>query len=499
MKTKGMAHQIEALKRMDKREWYGLFMEQGTGKTWCILADAERRYAQGDIDGLLILAPKGVHTNWVRREIPAHCSFPHIARVWMAGMGKRAKAKLMQIFAPRDDGEQPPMRILAMNIDAINGREGFELAQRFLNSTNAMMVVDESSRIKTMGAERTKQALRLRSLAKIRRIATGTPITNAPADVFAQMEFLESGLLDTTSERAFIAEYACLMDTSDPIFRKMVQRNPRIAFAQIVAKDENGNKLWRNLDRLQRLLEPHTYRVLKKDCLDLPAKIYKDHFFKMGAKQATAYKLMEDDLRISLGGDDFETVKALNSITKLQQITSGFVLQKSGEPLYVSEDNPRLAALLDMVEDIDGKFIVWARFREELRAIAEALRKAGYKVGEYHGGIKTKDREAAVDGIQEGDLDCFVANPQSGGIGLTLTKATTVIYYSNDFNLETRLQSEDRTHRKGTISNILYIDLVAEGTIDEAIARALQRKEDVAAVILNDVRGSLLGQEKEAA
>jgi SNF2 family DNA or RNA helicase len=322
------------------------------------------------------------------------------------------------------------------------------------------------------------------------RIATGTPVTNAPVDIFSQMEFLESGLLGTTSYRAFVAEYADLMSANHPMMQNMIRSNPRAAHAQIVARNPDGSPRWRNLDKLQRLLAPHSFRVLKRDCLDLPEKIYKVHPFELTPEQGKAYAMMRDDLRMEDEFGDVVVVKDLAALMKLQQITSGFVNPPGGgTPIYIGEKNPRLAALTDLMQDVVGQTIVWARFREELSSIAAALRKEGLRVVEYHGGVKTADREAAVDAFQRGEADAFVGQPQSGGIGLTLTNAGTVIYYSNDFNLETRLQSEDRAHRIGTRNNVVYIDLTATGTIDESIARSLQRKSGLAANVLGDSRG----------
>lgn len=488
MKTQGMSHQLEALRRMSGREAYALFMEQGTGKTWTLLADAERLYVAGKIDAVFVVAPKGVHLNWVNREIPEHLDAPVIARAWRSGGGKRAMAAMEELFRPRGDGDPVPLRVLSMNIDALMTKDGVAFATRFLLATRAMMIVDESSRIKNPAAGRTKAVMRLRRLAAYARIATGTPITNAPVDVFSQMEFLESGLLGTTSYRAFVAEYAELMDARHPMMRQMILRNPRAAQAQIIARNPDGSPRWRNLDKLQRLLEPHAFRVLKRECLDLPEKIYKVQPFELSPAQRRAYEALSEDLRVQLADGTEATVSALAALVKMQQITSGFVIPPGGgDPLYISDDNPRLDALKELAQDIDGQFIVWARFREELTHVAAALRELGLRVGEYHGGVSTRDREAVVDGFQRGEIDVFVGQPQSGGIGLTLTRAETVVYYSNDFNLETRLQSEDRAHRIGTRHNVVYIDIVATDTIDESIARALRRKTDVAANVLGDL------------
>jgi SNF2 family DNA or RNA helicase len=491
MKTTGMKHQLKALRLMNGRAAYALFMEMGTGKTWTLLADAERLFASGKIDAMLVIAPKGVHTNWVRREIPAHMDAPLIARAWKSGAGKRQMEHIDEVMAVRQFGAPLQLRILTMNIDALNTDAGFVYAKRFLSCTRAMMAIDESSRIKNPDSGRTKSIMRLSHLAEIRRIATGTPITKAPMDVFAQMEFLESGLLGTTSYRSFVSEYADLVSASSPMMMNMARRNPRAAHAQIVARNEDGTPRWRNLEKLQALLAPHSFRVLKTDCLDLPEKIYQQIYFDLAPAQQRAYELLRSELRIenlTLAAPEVMTVSALAALVKLQQITSGFVITPQRDIMYVGEDNPRLAALLDLVEDAQGKIIVWARFKEELRAIAAALTKAGRVVVEYHGGVKDADRDRAVDEFQSGSADAFVGQPQSGGIGLTLTAAQTVVYYSNDYNSETRKQSEDRAHRIGTKTNVVYIDLVATGTVDESIARSLQRKSELAAKILGDAR-----------
>lgn len=489
MKTKPMDHQRVALERMAGRRTFALLAEQGTGKTWVLLADAERLYAKGAIDAMLVVAPNGVHTNWVTREIPTHMEGEIVARAWRSGAGVRYKRTLEDLFKVRAPGEVVPLRVFTINIDALITKAGFDFAMRFVRCTKCLVVLDESHRIKNPKSGRTEALMKLRPHCKGARIATGTPVTNAPVDVFAQMEFLESGLLGTTSYRAFVAEYADVLPATHPLVQNMVRANPKAAFAQIIAKNEDGTPRWRNLEKLTKLLEPHSFRVLKRDCLDLPGKIYKTVSFELSAQQRKAYDKMQDELRIELPDEAVLPVSELAALTKLQQITSGFVmLPDKGGLRLVSEKNPRLETLLDLVRDIDGKFIVWARFKEELRAIAEALREAGVECVEYHGDVSKADRELAIDALQSGTARAFIAQAQAGGTGLTLTAAETAIYYSNDFNSGTRLQSEDRNHRIGTKSHVVYIDLAAEGTIDERIALVLQRKKNTAALVLGDAR-----------
>lgn len=496
MKTKPMKHQEEGLRQSEGRHYFAFFMEQGTGKTWLTLADIERLYNSGKLDTVIIFAPNGVHTNWIRREIPAHLDVDNLVLLtYSANLTRAYKRAVEKFFRPREKGEIAPLRIFAVNYESAVTPKGAEMIEKISNSTvSLMMVADESQRIKNPDAVRTKKLLKMRDAAKYARILSGTPIGKHPPDIFPQFEFLWSGLLGTTSYRAFVAEYADLMPAEHPIMRKMIERNPKAKYSQMVLKDEMGNPRYKNLDKLQGLVNKHSFRVLKKDCLDLPEKIYQTKFFQLNTADRKRYDYLQEELRIDLEGlgneDDIVTVKALAALVKLQQITSGFVMLHGGV-VELQEESPRMAAFLDVVEDTEGQFIVWARFREEIARISKELRARGLRVVEYHGGVKDKDREAAVDDFQAGRADVFVAQQQAGGAGLTLTAAQSVIYYSNDFDLLNRLQSEDRCHRIGTKTNVVYTDICAEDTIDERITSRLQAKEEVAKAILGDIRDAM--------
>ena len=503
---------------MNGREHFALFMEQGTGKTWTLLADAERLYAQGKIDAMFVVAPNGVHTNWVKREIPEHMEGNIIARSWRSGAGVNYMKRMEDLFSPRASGEPVPLRILAMSYDAMITKNGKKFAERFLRATKCMMVLDESSSIKNPTTARAEAAMELRRLSEFARIADGTPFGNSPIDIFQQMEFLHPGLLGTSSYRAFVAEYADLVPVAEAYrviekvrsgqtvqgeelrvlqsidygTRKRLERNPNMRFAQIVERDESGAPRWRNLNKLKSLVEPHSFRVLKKECLDLPEKIYKTYTFELSPEQQRAYDKMQEEFRIEINENTRQeeiSVNQLAALVKLQQITSGFVkLPNGGDVHYVSENNPRLKLLMELVQFVNGKFIVWAKFQEELDAIRDAMESAGIETVCYHGRVSKADREDAIDRLQNGTARCFLGHAAAGGIGLTLTAAETAIYYSCDFNLRLRVQSEDRCHRIGTKNHVLYIDLVAENTIDEGIAANHLRKKNLAALLLGDDR-----------
>jgi SNF2 family DNA or RNA helicase len=504
MKTKGMKHQLEALKRMrahDKKYgpeygdfFYALHMEMGTGKTWVFLARAEELFKAGKIDGVLIIAPRGVHTNWVLREIPQHLEVPSIVRKWRTGAGKREMAETEEVLAIKQVkgklNKPGKLRFLSMNIDALTTKGGFALAAKFCRSFKVMIIIDEATRIKNEDSLRFQQANRLGQLVRHRYEGTGLPVTNKPADLYAQFEWMQPGLLGAASYRSFVAEYSVLLTEDDYMFKKMVENNPRIKYAQIVKRDEEtGRPIYRNLDKLNALIAPHAYRVLKKDCLDLPDKVFKQVFFELTPKQRAAYDTMENDLRYELEDGTIEAVARLNVANKLQQLTSGFLLLKDGTTVYLGQqDNPRLQALKDLMEDFAGrKVIIWAWFKEEIKAIAALMQAMGRNAVQYHGGIsKDADREYAIDAFQTGAADVFIGNPGSGGIGLTLTAATEAIYYSNSYNLEHRAQSEDRNHRSGQKNQVTYYDLIAEDTIDDTISLALQTKTNLAAAVMKD-------------
>lgn len=501
MKTEGMSQQIEALRRMNGKKWYALFMEQGTGKTWSFLGDCERYYTSGKIDAVFVLAPNGVHTNWVLREIPAHLECLHIAAAWRSGMGKRERAKLDEtMLTPTQPGLQRPLRILTMNYEALQSADALNFAAQFMRSTKCMFILDESQKIKNAASAAYKNVMKLEPHSVARRIGTGTPM-DKPQDIFSQMEFLEPGLLGTSSYRAFMAEFAVLADWKEPkrdadwAFKRQVKANPRMANAIIIARDDDtGQPMYRNLEKLNRMIAEHSYRVLKKDCMDLPEKIYQSVYFDLTPKQRAAYDLMEDQFRIELEDGTITPVSALASLVKLQQITSGYIVVPGEEELlYIGEKNPRIDLVTETVCDIRGKVIVWAKFREEISALAASLRKAGRVVVEYHGGIKPKERDDAIESLQNGNADVFLGVQKAGGTGLTLTAAETTIYCSNEHSAIVRLQSEDRNHRKGTINHYGYIDVVASGTIDDAITRAHQWKTALASTVLGDRKLDLRG------
>lgn len=498
------AHQRSALAWCAGRDYYALLMEQGTGKTPVVINDAARRWGAGQIDGLLAFAPNGVHANWTLREIPQHMPdwVQLTSAAWYSSPNRSETSALEDLFLP---AASRTLRVLTMNWEALTTQDGLEMARRFLNSCARPMVPgDESQRVKNPKAERTKALMKLRQHAVVRCIMSGTAVVQSPWDIYSQFGYLDSSILRTESYTAFKAEYAELLPPGHGLLRHIVQRTGGRYSPQIVARDPvTGLPKWRNLDKLDALIAPHSFRVLKKDCLDLPEKVYTQRFFRMTAKQSKIYEQLRDDLRLQLANDEIAPVARIAAITKLSQVVSGYFLVPGTDlvqPIMKPEDNPKLDALMEEVDDAierGEQIIIWARFHVEIKDIMRELGRRRtvdrapvppIPAVEYHGGIAGRARQEAIDAFQSGRARVFVGQQAAGGIGITLTAARNVIYYSNTWSLEDRLQSEDRAHRIGQRHEVRYVDLIAQSTVDERMVSALRSKTDLAKIVLGDHR-----------
>mgnify|MGYP003133101390 CR=1 FL=1 len=468
-KTKPFEHQRRAFYMSRDKENFALLMEQGTGKTKVIIDNAAYLYANNKINTLIVIAPNGVHRNWISNEIPAHMPEWCPSKM-MYYQSSISKTKLEKSFNDVYTSENC-LKIFAFNVEAFVSKKAVDLITKILLSTQSMIIVDESSRIKTPGAKRTKLITKFGKFAKYRRILTGTPITKGPVDVYSQFRFLNSNILGYDSFYSFKARY-CIMGGFEN--------------RQIVS--------YQNIDELTKKMEGHSYRVLKKDCLDLPPKIYQRYYVDLSPKQRKLYDGLKKNFITELEGSSLSAPEAITRLLRLQQIICGwFPLEDKVE--QIDDVNPRLLALKDILSDINGKVIIWARFKADLRAIQKTL---GDLAVSYTGEVSNEARAIAVQRFQNDDsVKYFIGQPQSGGIGLTLTAAQYAIYYSNDFNLETRLQSEDRCHRIGTKSKVTYIDIESPKTIDTKIIKALRDKKNLADYVNQDPV-SLFLTEKES-
>ena len=468
-KTKPYEHQLEALEKSWAQETYALFMEMGTGKSKVLVDNIAMLYDRGAIRGALIVAPKGVYKNWDQIEFPTHLPehVEHTKVLWEPNITKRKQVELDTLFDGKED-----LKILIMNVEAFSTTKGLDFAERFLNIFlgRALFGIDESTTIKTPTAKRTKNILKIGNLAKYRRILTGSPVTKSPLDLYSQCEFLDPYHLGHQSYYSFRARYA-----------NMIDRNFGGRRVQIVGS-------YRRLPELTAKLEKFSYRVLKEDCLDLPPKVFTKRIVELTDEQKKVYAQMKRMAIAELDGKVMSTVNVMTQLMRLHQVTCGHF--KADDQTVKPVKNNRITALLELLEETDGKVIIWANYREDIKNIVESLKKAYGEAStvEYHGGVDSTLRQDNIAQFQQknGPTRYFVGNAQTGGYGITLTAANTVVYYSNSYDLEKRLQSEDRAHRIGQTGSVTYVDFIAENTIDERIVKALRRKINLANEIMGE-------------
>ena len=262
----------------------------------------------------------------------------------------------------------------------------------------------------------------------------------------------------------------------------MVKRNFGGRSVQLVTS-------YRRLDELANILDKFSYRVLKEDCLDLPEKVFTKRLVELTPEQNKAYAQMKQMALAMLdSGEVMTSVNVMTQLMRLHQITCGHFKSDDGNITHLK--NNRIDALMQLLDETDGKVIIWANYREDIKNIVAALKKAYGEAStvEYHGGVDATLRQDNIAQFQEKNSPTryFVGNAQTGGYGITLTSANTVVYYSNSYDLEKRLQSEDRAHRIGQTGSVTYVDLIAENTVDDKIVKSLRSKINIANEIMGE-------------
>jgi len=465
-KTKPYAHQLKALEISWDKKCFAYFMEMGTGKSKVLIDNSAMLYDHGKINGVLIVAPKGVYKNWYSSEIPTHLP-DHIEKnvvLWQANITKQQQKNLNTLFETGTD-----LHLLIMNVESLSTKKGVDFAAKFINSHETLMAIDESTTIKNPEAKRTKNIVELGKNAKYKRILTGSPVTKSPLDLYKQCEFLDPWLLDHTSWYTFRTRYAVM---------KNMSFNGR-TFQKVVG--------YKNLGELSEKLKPFSNRVLKDDCLDLPKKTFMKRIVQLTPDQNKVYTQMKKEALAILNGKMLTTSNALTQLMRLQQITCGHFKSDDGTVQEVKSN--RIDELIDVLNEIEGKVVIWAHWQSDVKQIIKAIVDEfdqGCLV-DYYGLTPQDERQQNIKRFQEDDkCRFFIGTPQTGGYGITLTAASNMIYYSNGYDLEKRQQSEARIDRIGQTKPMTYIDIICEDTVDERIVKALRKKVNIASQVMGE-------------
>lgn len=454
-------HQKKAFKLSMTLDNIALLMEQGTGKSLVTVAASGQRYLNGEVKRLLVICPKKVVPVWPM-EFKEYADFPVTVQPLNE---KYSTVKKAEIIKHWKDGEG--LQVIVTNYQSV-----WRILDDLLKWKPQMVVLDESQNIKNHGSKQSKACHAFRRTADHRMILTGTPVTQAPTDFFSQYKFLQPSIFGESFVR-FREEY-CVMGGWEG--------------KQIVG--------YKDLAKLAAKAHSIAFRVLKKDCLDLPDMLDEvEYCYKDACAQA--YKKMKDEMVLLLEENEATAAIVITQMLRLQQITGGFlpvVNKETQEKLVLSVGSEKLTLLKETLEDLlplGKKVVIFARFRAEIDAISDLLSDL-----ETHHVIldgRTKDAGQVVETFQKNpQCMAIVAQIQAGGAGITLHAADTMIFYSMDFSYANYEQAKARIHRIGQKNNCTYIHLVMEGTIDETILAAVQQKRNIADLVVDQMKNGKL-------
>ena len=455
-----MEHQLVTMKWAWQKPAVALFHEMGVGKSYTVINLAGAYFRKDMIKAVIVICPTPIKSVW---DLEVEKMSPVDAEVYVYKSGDKGLDNFMA--TPSDK-----LKYLVVGIEALSQGKAFEQTMKFARAYSGkgvMVVCDESSKIKNAQAARTKKAVKIAEIGDYRLILTGTPITQGIEDLYGQFQFLDSNIIGCKSYFVFKSMY-CVMGGF-----------------------ENRNIIgYQRKEELLEMVKPYVSIIKSEEAMDLPDKTYVKYTVEPTKQQLAAMKSLKDLFEAEMGEHTLTVATILERMTRYQQIAGGnFPYDDVDSGGYLTKPiegkNPKLDALVESIDTLAStdKVIIWARFRPEIGLIAMTLR-AMYgddSVVEFHGGVNDADRRAAILGFQEdAKIRFFVVNQQTGSMGLTLTAATKVYYYSNSFSYEERVQSEKRNHRKGQSKHCLYIDLELNVHEDKMILAAIRNKASLA-------------------
>lgn len=490
------AHQVAGRAKLHARpltlgDVFAWVQEMGTGKTYNLLWEWGELVEAGELFDLLAIAPAGSYRNWwygaaceLNKHLAPELRERTLVQGWVSGMGVNAMRALGAFLEV-----QKRPRVLAVNVEALQAPgKARDAVTAFLAAGRAMMVVDESSRIRTWNSKRTDWIIRAGWAARARRIMSGLPAPRSPLDLYSQFEFLDSRIIGTGSYFAFSQRYAKMIQIRTGRLRKLKSGEVKPELAWVVDTDKAGNPIYKNQEELAALIAPYSFRVLKKDCLDLPPKLYlPERRVELTDEQRRVYRDLTEQATAELDGGGYVSPdRRITQIMRLRQVCGGFVTDDTGSVRALKSH--RITALMEVLEEQLGKVIVWCTFDPELRAVAGELEReyGEAAVARFWGGNAATRHEDEARWKDDPQCRFLVSTPASGGVGNNWTMGNLSVYFSNSYDLEHRAQSEDRTHRDGLAGTATYLDLVCPGTVEDRILDCLRRKIDMSALLMGD-------------
>lgn len=510
-------HQKTAFEFIKDKDVFALFMEMGTGKSKLIVEKTHQLSQERKIDCIMLISPNAVKAQWVEEQFPLHYpSDDWNGYVWDGAKSKKSQDEFHKGFLDRSK-----LFVFSINVEAFQS-DGIDLyVNAVRGERNLFVVVDESTRIKNgrrkpsrgkrAGAKRTNKLLDLFRHTKYKAILTGTPTPKNPFDLWSQFEFLKYDFFErdyfyfthhygilvqkathegkryttTLDERLFSiikSKLKSLEEVTPRDVEEIAVYNGLSTKDVITIRNMDQYTAFKNLKDLKERMAPITFFINKKDCLDLPDKVYEKLYCEMGKEQERVYKELKKQMFTEYEGKELNVTTKMVLAMRLQMITGGVFphLDDSPEETFeysIIDGSCKVKVLIEDLEDVpdDVFVIVWAQFRGEIDLIVKELREAGFTCESYYGGSKYE----VIERFKDRGFRILVANPLKGGEGLNLQLSTLHYFYSNSFRADSRLQAEDRSHRIGQVNKVTYKDLICKGTVDEHVHQVLKRKGDL--------------------
>lgn len=434
-----------------------LLMEMGTGKTLVGVAVAGYMglwYGGYSVKRVLVVCPLSITGVW-EQEFAKFADFPYRLEI-LDGSSERRKQKLLELQEDTDPG---------IKVAVINYESAWRLENELLEYNADLVIADEAHKIKEARTRQSKAMHHLGDKASYRILMTGTVITNREIDVFSQYRFLNKRIFGDSFFR-FRNRYFDMSGYGNhvPVFRKYLT------------------------DEFLSHLHSIAFRVTKAECLDLPETTEETRVIELEPGAMRIYKDIEKESFTMLADSEISAVNVLTRLLRLSQITGGFVTDDTRVTSCVS--NAKLDALEDIIDSAvnDGqKIVVMARFNAEMDAIQKLLEQKNIGFSVIRGGIRNRDEQIAAFQKDPG-VSVFLGQIAAAGLGITLTAASTMVFYSLDYSMANFEQAKARIHRSGQTRNCHYIYLVAKGTVDRKVIRALRSKTDLARMLIDDWR-----------
>lgn len=445
-----------------------LLWQMRTGKTKAVIDMACYRHQKGDITGIIVLAPNGVHVNWTKRQLPMHMweGIELVSHAWQASEAHKVghARSLEKTLSYRGNG----LAVLAVNSESLIQDKPNALIKKFLKAHGGkcMLVVDESHDFRSPGSKRTKRVRALKRYCRVKRILTGTSVSNSPLAAYSQFECLAEHALGFQTFAEFESRYAVYVNRTTK-----------------GGRNYEALERYQNLDDLRARIAKWSSVVLRKDVDDMPELLMDPRTIILPDELASKYQTLLKEMILELENEQEVTaVEGGVRVIKLQQLMSGWVVDSEGNvhDLVTDEHNPRIQGMLEDVQESDRKAIVWCKFREDIRRVVRALKAAGVPCVEYHGAIHSqKARQQAIDDFNnDPSVKVFVGQPKAGGSGLDLSAADIILWYSHTFDLIERDQANERATQIGG-KTVTIRDYVCPDTVDEHILGVLDSKRSV--------------------